>query len=68
MINVVVIITAAMTVIALDLDSDRYGNITDRQYIMGFVWDILGSAVYDLNFALSELDFVKLVGKRSLLP
>ncbi|KAH9725712.1 ADP-ribosyl cyclase/cyclic ADP-ribose hydrolase [Citrus sinensis] len=65
MINVVVIITAAMTVIALDLDSDRYGNITDRQYIMGFVWDILGSAVYDLNCALSELDFVKLVGKRN---
>ncbi|KAH9697327.1 putative purine permease 5 [Citrus sinensis] len=68
MINVVVIKTAAMTVIALDLDSDRYGNITDRQYIMGFVWDILGSALYDLIFALFELVFVKLVGRRSLLP
>ena len=35
MINVVVLITSA-TVIALDLDFDRYDNITDRQYIMGF--------------------------------
>ena len=68
MINVVVIITAAMTIIALDSDSDRYGNITDRQYIMGFVWDILGSALHGLIFALSELVFVKLVGRRSLLP
>ncbi|KAH9690016.1 putative purine permease 5 [Citrus sinensis] len=51
MINVVVIITAAMTIIALDLDSDRYG-----------------SALHGLIFALSELVFVKLVGRRSLLP
>ncbi|KAH9806404.1 putative purine permease 5 [Citrus sinensis] len=65
MINAVVIITAAMTIIALDSDSDRYGNITDRQYIMGFVWDILGSALHGLIFALSELVFVKLVGRRS---
>ncbi|CAH2040986.1 unnamed protein product [Thlaspi arvense] len=64
-INAVVIITAAMAIIGLDSDSDRYGNITDSQYIMGFIWDILGSALHGLIFALSELVFVKLLGRRS---
>ncbi|XP_021813972.1 probable purine permease 5 isoform X1 [Prunus avium] len=64
-VNAVVVITAAMTIIALDSDSDRYGNVTDKQYIWGFVWDILGSALHGLIFALSELVFVKLVGRRS---
>ncbi|KAL3331667.1 hypothetical protein AABB24_032332 [Solanum stoloniferum] len=66
-INSIVIITAAMTIIALDSSSDRYGYITDHQYIIGFVWDILGSALHGLIFALSELIFVKLLGKRSFL-
>ncbi|KAJ0089796.1 hypothetical protein Patl1_14627 [Pistacia atlantica] len=65
MINALVIITAAMTIIALDSDSDRYSNVTDKQYIMGFVWDILGSALHGLIFALSELVFVRLLGRRS---
>ncbi|EXB24283.1 hypothetical protein L484_009917 [Morus notabilis] len=64
-INAIVIITAAMSIIALDSDSDRYGNVTDSQYIMGFMWDILGSALHGLIFAVSELVFVKLLGKRS---
>ncbi|KAI5320807.1 hypothetical protein L3X38_040515 [Prunus dulcis] len=64
-VNAVVVITAAMTIIALDSDSDRYGNVTDKQYIWGFIWDILGSALHGLIFALSELVFVKLVGRRS---
>ncbi|KAK3018590.1 hypothetical protein RJ639_002825 [Escallonia herrerae] len=64
-INAIVIITAAMAMIALDSDSDRYGNITDKQYILGFVWDIFGSALHGLIFALSELVFVKLLGRRS---
>ncbi|XP_052199660.1 probable purine permease 5 [Diospyros lotus] len=64
-INSLVIITAAMAIIALDSDSDRYGNVTDSQYILGFVWDILGSALHGLIFALSELVFVKLLGRRS---
>lgn len=64
-INSIVIITAAMTIIALDSNSDRYGNVTNSQYIMGFIWDILGSALHGLIFALSELVFVKLLGKRS---
>lgn len=64
-INAIVVITAAMTIIALDSDSDQYGNISNRQYIIGFVWDIVGSALHGLIFALSELLFVKLLGRRS---
>ncbi|XP_068304134.1 probable purine permease 5 [Pyrus communis] len=64
-VNAIFIITAAMTIIALDSDSDRYGNVTDKQYILGFVWDILGSALHGLIFALSERVFVKLLGRRS---
>ena len=64
-INAVVIITAAVTIIALDSDSDRYDNVSDSQYIMGFIWDILGSALHGLIFALSELVFVKLLGRIS---
>lgn len=65
MLNALVIITAAMTIIALDSDSDRYSYVSNKQYIMGFVWDILGSALHGLIFALSELVFVKLLGRRS---
>lgn len=65
MINAIVLITAAVTLIALDSDSDRYSYITDKQYILGFVWDILGSALHGLIFALSELVFIKLLGRRS---
>ncbi|CAK7338205.1 unnamed protein product [Dovyalis caffra] len=65
MINAIVLITAAMTIIALDSDSDRYDYVSDRQYIMGFIWDILGSALHGLIFALSELVFLKLMGRRS---
>ncbi|GAV83220.1 EamA domain-containing protein/TPT domain-containing protein, partial [Cephalotus follicularis] len=64
-INALVVITAAMTMIALDSDSDRYSSVTESQYIMGFVWDIVGSALHGLIFALSELVFVKLLGRRS---
>ncbi|KAF2317044.1 hypothetical protein GH714_011207 [Hevea brasiliensis] len=63
MINAIVIITVAITIIALDSDSDRYDYVSDHQYIMGFIWDILGSALHGLIFALSELVFIKLLGK-----
>lgn len=66
-INALVIITAAMTIIALDSDSDRYDYVSEHQYIMGFIWDTLGSALHGLIFALSELVFIKLLGKRSFL-
>ncbi|CAK9168850.1 unnamed protein product [Ilex paraguariensis] len=51
-VNSIAIITAAMTIIALDSDSDRYAYITESQYIMGFVWIIMGSALHWLIFAL----------------
>ncbi|XP_068648640.1 probable purine permease 5 [Aristolochia californica] len=63
--NAIVVITAAVVIIALDSNSDRYGNISHSQYILGFVLDILGSALHGLIFALSELVFIKLLGKRS---
>lgn len=63
-INSIVIITAAMAIIALDSSSDRYDYVSNRQYFAGFFWDIMGSALHGLIFALSELVFVKLLGRR----
>ncbi|RZS13761.1 hypothetical protein BHM03_00045391 [Ensete ventricosum] len=64
-INAIVIITAGTVIIALDSESDRYPGITGKQYTLGFIWDILGSALHGLIFALSELVFLKLLGRRS---
>ncbi|WCJ29899.1 purine permease 5 [Euphorbia peplus] len=66
-INATVIITAATTIIALDSDTDRYDNVSDRQYIWGFIWDFLASALQGLMFALSELVFDKLHGRTSFV-
>ncbi|KAL5206014.1 hypothetical protein ABZP36_034223 [Zizania latifolia] len=63
--NAIVVITAGVVIIALDSQSDRYPGITGKQYTLGFVWDVLGSALHGLIFALSELVFVKILGKRS---
>lgn len=64
-INAVVFITAAMVIISLDSDSDRYGNVSNKQYAMGFIWNVMGSMLHGLIFALSELVFVKLLGRVS---
>ncbi|KAI3709284.1 hypothetical protein L2E82_39044 [Cichorium intybus] len=64
-INSIVIITAAMAIIALDSDSDRFSYITNTQYALGFMWDVFGSALHGLIFALSELVFIKLLQGRS---
>ncbi|KAJ3688892.1 hypothetical protein LUZ61_018056 [Rhynchospora tenuis] len=64
-VNAIVVITTGVVIIALDSKSDRYPGITDKQYILGFVWDILGSALHGLIFALSELVFIKILGRRS---
>ncbi|ONK70445.1 uncharacterized protein A4U43_C05F33800 [Asparagus officinalis] len=64
-INAIAIITASTVVIGLDSQSDRYPGISDSQYNLGFVWDILGSALHGLIFALSELVFIKILGRRS---
>ncbi|XP_038890906.1 probable purine permease 5 [Benincasa hispida] len=63
--NAIVVITAAVVMIGLDSNSDTYGDITNQQYIFGFVWDILGSALHGLMFALSELIFIKLLDRKS---
>ncbi|KAE9608312.1 hypothetical protein Lal_00025817 [Lupinus albus] len=65
--NAIVVITAAMAIIALDSSSDTYGNISQKEHILGIIWDVLGSALHGLLFALSELVFVKLVGRRSFI-
>ncbi|KAF3335243.1 putative purine permease 5 [Carex littledalei] len=64
-INAIVVITVGVVIIALDSNSDRYAGITDKQYILGFIWDIIGSALHGLIFALSELVFIKILGRRS---
>ncbi|KAK1324156.1 putative purine permease 5 [Acorus calamus] len=64
-INAIVIITAGAVLLALDASSDRFPGIYNRQYTLGFIWDVLGSALHGLIFALSEMVFVKLLGRRS---
>ncbi|XP_042430424.1 probable purine permease 5 isoform X2 [Zingiber officinale] len=63
--NAIVIITAGAVIIGLDSGSDRYPGVTDKQYNLAFILDILGSALHGLIFALSELVFIRLLGRRS---
>ena len=39
--------------------------MTARQYALGFALDVLGSALHGLIFALSELVFARVLGRRS---
>ncbi|XP_065848596.1 probable purine permease 5 [Euphorbia lathyris] len=67
-INAVVIITAAITIVALDSDSgDRYDNVSDHQYIWGFIWDVLASIFHALLYPLYELLFNTILGRRSFV-
>ncbi|GJN34607.1 hypothetical protein PR202_gb23285 [Eleusine coracana subsp. coracana] len=63
--NAIVVITAGVVIVALDSGSDRPPGVTARQYALGFVLYVLGSALHGLIFALSELVFVKVLGRRS---
>ncbi|GLJ48113.1 hypothetical protein SUGI_1015900 [Cryptomeria japonica] len=63
--NAIAIITAAAVIIGLDSDSDRPAGVSDGQYAAGYIWDILGSALHGLIFALAELLFIKLLGRKS---
>lgn len=63
--NAVVIITAAVVIIGIDSNSDKPAGVSHRQYAVGFLWDILGSALHGLIFALSELLFIKILGRKS---
>ncbi|KAM0857205.1 hypothetical protein ACQ4PT_048624 [Festuca glaucescens] len=57
-VNAIVVITAGVVIVALDSGSDRYPGVTGKQYALGFVLDVAGSALHGLIFALSELAFV----------
>ncbi|CAA7398044.1 unnamed protein product [Spirodela intermedia] len=63
--NAIIIITAAVVIIALDSRSDGLPGVSRGLYALGFIFDILGSALHGLIFALSELVFVKELGRRS---
>jgi len=64
-INASVIITASTIIIALDSKFDKIPGVTSTQYALAFLWDILGSALHGLLFALSELVFINILGRRS---
>lgn len=61
--NSVGVITAAAVILALDSSADRPEGVSKQQYTIGFVLDLLGSALHGLIFALSELVFIKLLGR-----
>eukprot|EP00250_Pteridium_aquilinum_P007517 c17213_g1_i1 orf=73-1299(+) len=64
-INAVGVITAGSVILALDSSSDRPAGVTKDQYAVGFILNVAGSAVHGLIFALSELVFIKLLGRES---
>lgn len=64
--NAVGVITAGVVILALDSSSDRPAGVSKQQYAVGFILDIAGSALHGLIFALSELAFLKLVGRDSI--
>eukprot|EP00250_Pteridium_aquilinum_P009572 c18762_g1_i1 orf=313-1461(+) len=64
--NAIVVITAAAVILALDSGSDRPSGVTNMQYAVGFILDIAGSAVHGLIFTLSELVFIKYLGRESI--
>lgn len=63
--NAVGVITAAAVILALDSSSDRPAGVTKGQYAVGFMLDVAGSAVHGLIFALSELVFIRFLGRES---
>ncbi|XP_002961495.2 probable purine permease 5 [Selaginella moellendorffii] len=63
-VNSIAIMTAGAVILGLDSSSDRPPGTTSRQYLIGFVLDVAGSALHGLIFVLSELVFVKLLDRR----
>ncbi|KAL3692710.1 hypothetical protein R1sor_006361 [Riccia sorocarpa] len=64
-INSVGIMTTAAVLLGLDSSSDRPFGVSSSQYTLGFFLDIAASAVHGLIFTLSELLFIKLLGRKS---
>ncbi|KAI5074436.1 hypothetical protein GOP47_0010397 [Adiantum capillus-veneris] len=63
--NAIGIITAAAAILALDSSSDMPLGVSSKQYALGFLLDVAGSALHGLIFTLSELIFVKYLGRES---
>lgn len=66
MFNAIGVITAAAVILALDSSSDIPSGVTDAQYAAGFLLDVAGSALHGLIFTLSELVFIKYLGRDSV--
>lgn len=64
-VNTVGVITAGAVILALDSSSDRPAGVTHNQYSLGFTLDVAASALHGLIFALSELVFIKFLGRES---
>ncbi|XP_078439096.1 purine permease 5 isoform X2 [Wolffia australiana] len=54
-INAIVSITVAVTIVALDSQSDGSPGVSKSKYAVAFILDIVGSALHGLIFALSEV-------------
>ncbi|MCO5572644.1 hypothetical protein L7F22_026402 [Adiantum nelumboides] len=65
-VNAIGVITAAAAILALDSSSDRPVGVSNKQYALGFLLDVAGSALHGLIFTLSELIFVKYLGRESI--
>lgn len=63
--NAVGVITAGAVILALDSSSDRPEGVTKYQYAVGFILDVAASALHGLIFALSEMVFIKFLGRES---
>ena len=63
--NSTVIRNTVVVVTGTNSNSDKSAGVSHRQYVAAFIWDILGSALHGLIFALSELMFIKILRKES---
>ncbi|KAG6557308.1 hypothetical protein Mapa_001236 [Marchantia paleacea] len=64
-VNAVGIMTTAAVLLGLDQSSDRPFGVSSSQYTLGFILVICASALHGLIFNLSELLFIKLLGRRT---
>lgn len=64
-VNAVGIMTTAAVLLGLDQGSDRPFGVSSGQYTLGFILDICASALHGLIFNLSELLFIKILGRRT---
>lgn len=66
-INSVFTITMGAILLGISSGSDRPVGTTQKQYILGFVTTIAGSAIYALMLPLTELIYRRVVGKTNFV-